>query len=171
MLRELITVAAGDGVVPVPKGVGRGSQIGVRFRGEERVEIDRLARLRRVTPSGWVRMLVLGFISGQPQWGGEEIDELRRVYVELRRIGTNINQIARAVNAAAHSGDYPTKPGREALQAAERVREAMEVVGLVLERNGRYWGKYVDPDAAARAAEVHRIRETKKRRRPKRFTE
>ena len=66
------------------------------------------------------------------------------MFKELRRIGNNVNQIARALNVAAHTGEYSPYQGEEARAAAERVRSEMRRVVALMTGNFDYWGL---PDA------------------------
>lgn len=169
LLRELIGGVAAGGPATEPRGVGRSEQVLVRLRGPEREALGQAARDRRTTPAAWVRALVLGTLASQPQWSREETEELRAIYGELRRIGNNVNQIARGVNAAVQAGDYPPEQGRAALEAVRLVMETMKPLGVVLERNGRYWRVEPDPDEAAAAAEARRRQGIARRTRPRRF--
>lgn len=180
-LRRLLAEAI-DGKPPAaPRGAGTGEQIGVRLKEAERVALNEAARARATSPANWLRSLAIVHLAGKPQWNAVELDELREVFKELRRIGNNVNQIARALNVAAHTGEYPPHQGVAAREAAEAIRDEMRRVVAMMTGNFDYWGLPLDErprptaeavergDAEARAAEKQR--RGRPRRRPARFAE
>ena len=156
-----------------------GQQVGVRFKGAERLALALAARARAVTPANWVRSLVLVHLTREPQWNDAEVEELRALFMELRRIGSNVNQIAHAANESALAGEPVADRSEAVLQAAELIRFEMRRVVAVMSGNFDYWGLPTDErpnpsrgavaraDAAARAAEAKR--KLRPRRRPPRF--
>lgn len=180
-LRRLLLEAM-DGKEPVaPRGTGAGEQVGVRLKKPERLALIEAAQARATTPANWLRSLAIVHLARRPQWNAAELDELREVFKELRRIGNNVNQIARALNVAAHSGQYPPHQGLAAREAAEAIRDEMRRVVAMMTGNFDYWGLPLDErptpraeaierqDAEARAAE--KKRRGRPRRRPARFQE
>ena len=180
-LRRIVSEAIDGKPPPSPSGVGSGQQVGVRFKASERVLLSEAARQRATTPAGWLRSLALVHLTRRPQWNADEVEGLREVFKELRRIGNNVNQIARALNVAAHKGEYPPYQGEEARAAAERVRDEMRRVVALMTGNYDYWG-FPDadrPTAAPGAQErddeltIHERKKAAKlpKRRPARFRE
>lgn len=180
-LRRLVAVAV-DGCDPAqPKGVGRGRQVGVRLKDEERRALEEAAASRGTTPANWIRSLAIAHLSKRPQWSTTEVDALREVFRELRAIGNNLNQIARVLNKADYSGDIPPDQGVAARSAAEAVRMEMRRVVAIMSGNFDYWGLPDDErptaargamsraKAAVRASAEDRAR--RPRRRPSRFAE
>ena len=154
-LRRIVSEAM-DGKSPAPpSGAGSGQQVGVRFKASERALLSEAARSRATTPAGWLRSLALVHLTRRPQWNADEVEGLREVFRELRRIGNNVNQIARALNVAAHKGEYPPYQGEEARAAAERVRNEMRRVVALMTGNYDYWGlPDADRPTAAPGAQV-----------------
>lgn len=143
-LRRIVSEAM-DGKPPAPpSGAGSGQQVGVRFKAAERALLAEVARSRATTPAGWLRSLALVHLTRRPQWNADEVEGLREVFKELRRIGNNVNQIARALNVAAHKGEYSPYQGKEARAASELVRSEMRRVVAMMTGNFDYWGL---PDA------------------------
>lgn len=164
-----------------PVGVGRGKQIGIRFKDDERRALAEAAEAHGTSPANWVRSLAIVHLTGKPQWNPAELEELRALFRELRAIGNNVNQIARALNVAVQSGVYPPHQGVAAKEAAELVRYEMRRVVAVMTGNFAYWGL---PDAErptaapgaverddAEAAAAKEKRKRRPRRRPARFAE
>ena len=143
-LRRIVSEAMDGKPPPPPSGAGSGQQVGVRFKASERALLSEVARSRATTPAGWLRSLALVHLTRRPQWNADEVEGLREVFKELRRIGNNVNQIARALNVAAHKGEYPPYQGEDARAAAERVRHEMRRVVALMTGNYDYWGL---PDA------------------------
>lgn len=180
-LRRIVSEAMDGKPPPPPSGVGSGQQVGVRFKASERALLAQVARSRATTPAGWLRSLALVHLTRRPQWNADEVEGLREVFKELRRIGNNVNQIARALNVAAHKGEYPPYQGEEARAAAERVRNEMRRVVALMTGNYDYWGlPDADRPTAAPGAQERddeaTIQERKKaaklpKRRPARFRE
>ncbi|WP_454888847.1 MobC family plasmid mobilization relaxosome protein [Sphingobium indicum] len=157
-----------------PAGSGRGEQIGIRLKGEERRALNAAAAARGTSPANWVRALAIVHLAGKPQWNPAELAELREVFKELRRIGTNVNQIARALNVAQQTGQYPPHQHRAVQEAAETIRYEMRRVVAVMTGNFDYWGlpDAERPTAAPGAIERHeadvKAAEARRRRRPRR---
>jgi len=181
LVAEAVSEAAGlhGARLRGPRGVGRGKQVSVRFRDDERAALAAAAKSAGMTPANWVRSLALVHLAGKPQWNPAELEALRALFRELNAIGNNINQIARALNVAVQSGVYPPHQGRAAKEAAELIRTEMRRVVAVMTGNFDYWGlpdaerptaapgAVERADAAAGAAEAARKR--RPRRRPARF--
>jgi hypothetical protein len=139
-LRRLISETV-DGAAPAaPRGVGRGVQVGVRLKGEERAALADAARARGTTPANWLRSLAIVHLCGKPQWNDAEVAALRELFRELRRIGTNVNQIAHQANAAALSGLHSPGAAREAREAADKIQEEMRRLVAVMTGNFDHWG-------------------------------
>lgn len=180
-LRRLVTEAVEGKPIAAPRGTGKGEQVSVRLKKDERRALDEAARERATTPANWLRSLAIVHLGRKPQWTTAELDELREVFKELRRIGNNVNQIARAMNVAAHTGQYPPHQGVAAKEAAEAIRDDMGRVVALMTGNFDYWGLPFDErprptpgvvervEAEAKAAEVKR--RNRPRRRPARFAE
>lgn len=180
-LRRIVTEAVDAKPPSAPAGAGMGVQVGIRFKPAERALLAEAAIERATTPSNWVRSLVMIHLTRKPQWNAAEVNALREVARELASIGSNINQIARALNVAAHTGQYVPHQGTAAREAAETVRYEMRRVAAMITGNFDYWGCPMDerPEpavdaeardtAAAKAAE--RIRKGRPRRRPARFAD
>lgn len=182
-LRRLVAGAvAAEGVAaPDPSGAGRGLQVGIRLKPSERRALADAAAARGTTPANWLRSLALAHLARRPQWNAAELAALREVFGELRRIGNNVNQVARALNAAAHTGQYSPGQGTEAREAAEAVRAEMRRVVAAMTGNFDYWGlpdaerptaaPGAEERAAAAAEAAYARRRTRPRRRPRRFAE
>jgi uncharacterized protein YukE len=157
-----------------PAGSGRGEQIGIRLKGEERRALNAVASDRGTSPANWVRALAIVHLARRPQWNQAELAELRELFKELRRIGNNVNQIARALNVAQQTGQYPPHQHRAVKEAAEMIRDEMRRVVAVMTGNFDYWGlpDADRPRAAPGAVERHdaevEAAEAKRRRRPRR---
>ena len=139
MLRQLIATALEAPSQAVPRGVGQGRQIAVRLKTPERAALAVEAHRRGMTPTQWVRALVLAQLARRPQWAGDEIEALRTLYGELGRIGNNVNQIARATNAAVQRGEQSSEQGTAAREAVERLSSEMDKLAELVIRNGCYW--------------------------------
>lgn len=178
-LRGLVAQAV-TGEAPVaPPGPGAGYRVTVRLQEAERAALLAAARARGVTPATWVRALAVAHLARKPQWNPAELDALRDLFAEVRRIGGNVNQVARALNTAAHTGEYPPYQGEAAKEAAELVRSEMRRVVAVMSGNWDYWGlpwaerPVPAPGAEDREQERTRAeaarRRLRPRRRPRRF--
>lgn len=121
-LTRMVGEALQDSQAVAPKGVGRGAEVKIRLRGEERLLLARAARERGTTPANWIRSLALVHLLRRPEWNAEELEALRGIGRELRMIGSNINQIAAALNASALVGRCPPGQGEAAERAVELVR-------------------------------------------------
>ena len=84
-------------------------------------------------------------------------------------VGNNVNQVARALNIAAHTGEYPPHQGQAAAVAAQVVRAEMRRLMAIYTGNVDYWGLPDEerPTSAPGALddEQEREREAKARRR------
>jgi Bacterial mobilisation protein (MobC) len=164
-----------------PRGVGRGEQVGVRFKGVERQALAEAAQLQRTSPANWLRSLALVHLVRRPQWNEAEVEALRAVFRELRAIGNNVNQMAHALNIATTTGMYPLEQGNAAREAVELVRFEMRRVVAVMTGNFDYWGlpDAERPTAAPGALKRARLqaqmaearRKSKPKRRPARFAD
>lgn len=180
LLRRLIAETVDPGLhgasldTIAPAGSGRGEQIGIRLKGEERRALNEAASARGTSPANWVRALAIVHLAQKPQWNTAELAELREVFKELRRIGNNVNQIARALNVAQQTGQYPPHQHRAVEKAAELIRYEMRRVVAVMTGNFNYWGlpDAERPSAAPGAVERHdaeaEAAEAQRRRRPRR---
>lgn len=180
-LSRLISEAIDGKASPTSSGIGRGKQIGVRFKDNELHALTAAAAARGTTPANWLRSLAIVHLVGRPQWNLAEVDILRELSRQLGAIGNNVNQMAYAMNLAVHSGDYPPNQGTAAREAAESIRFELRRVAAVVSGNFGYWGlptaeqptaapgavEYAD--ALARIAEADR--RSRPRRRPRRFLE
>lgn len=164
-----------------PSGGAAGHQVMVRLKDAERLALLEAARLRGTTPANWLRSLAIAHLGRRPQWNPAEIDALRELFMEVRRIGNNVNQIARAMNTAAHTGEYPPYQGEAAREAADLLRVEMRRVVSVMTGNFDYWGlPDADRPTAAPGAEERDDQATEQerqrvarrpRRRPARFVD
>lgn len=180
-LRSLIVNAMEGRNPPPPPGAASGFQVMVRLKETERLALLEAAHARATTPANWLRSLAIVHLGHRPQWNGAEIEALRELFTEVRKIGNNVNQIARALNVAAHKGDYPPYQGQEAREAAELVRIETRRIVAVMTGNFDYWGlPDADRPTAAPGAEERDDAATKKerekiarrpRRRPARFVD
>ena len=143
-LRELVTNAIEGRTASAPAGRAAGYSVMVRLREAERLALLEASQQRGMTPATWLRSLAIVHLGHRPQWNGAEIEALRELYTEVRRIGNNVNQIARALNVAAHKGEYSPYQGQEAREAAELVRVETRRIVAVMTGNFDYWGL---PDA------------------------
>jgi len=180
LLRRLIAETVDPGLhgasldTIAPAGSGRGEQIGIRLKGEERRALNEAASARGTSPANWVRALAIVHLAKKPQWNTAELAELREVFRELRRIGNNVNQIARALNVAQATGQYPPHQHRAVQEAADMIRVEMRRVVAVMTGNFDYWGlpDAERPSAAPGAVERHdaeaEAAEAQRRRRPRR---
>ncbi|CAN7187606.1 plasmid mobilization relaxosome protein MobC [Phenylobacterium sp. LjRoot225] len=157
-----------------PVGVGRGKQVGIRLKDDERRALAEAAEQRGTSPANWVRSLAIVHLASKPQWNAAELEELRALFRELRAIGNNVNQIARTLNVAVQMGEYPPHQGLAAKEAAELVRAEMRRVVAVMTGNFDNWGlpDAERPTAAAGAVEradaAARMSEAARKRRPRR---
>lgn len=180
-LRNLITNAMEGRSAMPPSGGAAGHQVMVRLKDAERLALLEAARLRGTTPANWLRSLAIAHLGRRPQWNPAEIDALRELFMEVRRIGNNVNQIARAMNTAAHTGEYPPYQGEAAREAADLLRVEMRRVVSVMTGNFDYWGlPDADRPTAAPGAEERDDQATEQerqrvarrpRRRPARFVD
>lgn len=173
-LRNLITNAMEGRSSTSPPGGAAGHQVMVRLKDAERLALLEAACLRGTTPANWLRSLAIAHLGRRPQWNPAEVDALRELFMEVRRIGNNVNQIARAINTAAHTGEYPPNQGEAAREAAELVRVEMRRIVAVMTGNYDYWGvpDAVRPTAAPGAEErddkATELEQQKVARRPRR---
>ena len=172
-LRSLVMQAV-DGRDPAAPVGSSGYRVTVRLKDAERLALIEAARARGTTPANWLRSLALAHLGRRPQWNPAEVEALRDLFVEVRRIGNNVNQIARAMNAAAHTGEYPPYQGEAARDAAELVRAEMRRIVAVMTGNFDYWGlpdadrPTAAPGAEERDDEASRQEREKVARRPRR---
>src|SRR4051812_21248600 len=66
-LRRLVAEAVGE-KAPAPRGVGRGTQVGVRFKPAERLVLSEVAEAHGTSPANWLRSLALVHLVKRPQW-------------------------------------------------------------------------------------------------------
>lgn len=180
-LRNLITNAMEGRSPASPPGGASGYQVMVRLKDGERLALLEAARSRGTTPANWLRSLAITHLGQRPQWNPAEVDALRELFIEVRRIGNNVNQIARAMNTAAHTGEYSPYQGEAVREAAEQVRVEMRRIVAVMTGNFDYWGlPDADRPTAAPGAEEREAADTEKerrklagrpRRRPARFVD
>lgn len=180
-LRRIVADAVGAAAPAAPAGVGRGAQVSVRFKPEERLLLDAAARAHGTGPATWLRALAVVHLARRPQWSPAEAEALREVARELRAIGNNANQIARALNVAVETGEYAPEQGTAAREAAEAVRVEMRRVVAALTGNFDYWGLPDEERPRASAEGLARAerdgavavarRRGRARRRPARFAE
>jgi len=180
-LRDLVTNAMEGRAAPAPAGVAGAHQVMVRLRDAERFALIEAATSRGTTPATWLRSLAIVHLGRRPQWNPGEIEALRELFMEVRRIGNNVNQIARAINTAAHTGEYPAYQGEAAREAAELLRTEMRRIVAVMTGNFDYWGlPDADRPTAAAGAEERDDAATEQerqkiarrpRRRPARFVD
>ena len=147
-LRRLM-VGAVEGREPEPPPGASGHQVLIRLKETERLALLRAAKARSTTPANWLRSLAIVHLGRRPQWDAGEAEALRGIGEELRRIGNNVNQIARALNVAAHTGEYPPDQGQAAAEAVQEVRAEMRRLIAIFTGNFDYWGL---PDAERPAA-------------------
>ena len=175
-LRCLVAEVVGA-KAPAPRGVGRGQQIGVRFKPAERLALAEAADAQGSSPAHWLRSLALVHLSRRPQWNLAELDALRDLAREIRAIGNNVNQIAHAMNVAVQSGECPPHGGivaREAREASELVRFELRRLAAVMTGNFDYWGlpdakrPTAAPGAVERADAEAQTAEAKRKSRPRR---
>ena len=153
-LRELVTDAIEGRPTPAPAGTAAGYSVMVRLREVERLALLEASRQRGMTPATWLRSLAIVHLGRRPQWNAEEIEAMRELFIEVRRIGNNVNQIARAMNVAAHKGEYPPRQGEAAREAAELLRIETRRIVAVMTGNFDYWGlPNADRPTAAAGAE------------------
>ena len=177
-LRRLVVEAVGE-KTPAPGSVGRGSQVGVRFKPAERLALAEAADSHGTSPANWLRSLALVHLTRRPQWSPAELDALRELTREVRAIGNNVNQIAHAMNMAVQAGECPPHEGSAAREATELVRFELRRLAAVMTGNFDYWGlpdaerptaapgAVERADAEAQAAEAKR--KSRPRRRPAKF--
>lgn len=180
-LLDLVTNAMEGRAAPAPVGAAGAYQVMVRLRDAERLALIEAARARGTTPANWLRSLAIAHLGRRPQWNTAEIEALRELFAEVRRIGNNVNQIARAINTAAHTGEYPSRQGEEAREAAELLRVEMRRIVAMMTGNFDYWGlPDADRPTAAPGAEKRDDAATQRerqkiarrpRRRPARFVD
>ena len=178
-LRRLVSDVLDGTDPPAPRGVGRGEQVSVRLKPDERAALAEAARTRSTSPANWLRSLAIVHLMRRPQWNAAELDALRELFRELRAIGNNVNQIAHALNIATQTGLYPPQQGTAAREAAELVRLEMRRVVAVMTGNFAYWGlpDAERPSAApgavkqanAEARQAEAERKSRPRRRPTKF--
>lgn len=180
-LRDLVTNTMEGRMAPAPAGAAGARQVMVRLRDAERLALIEAATFRGTTPSAWLRSLAIVHLGRRPQWNPGEVEALRELFTEVRRIGNNVNQIARAINTAAHTGEYPAYQGEAAREAAELLRVEMRRIVAVMTGNFDYWGLpdaerptaapgAEERDAAATERERQKIAR-RPRRRPARFVD
>jgi hypothetical protein len=177
-LRRLVAEAVGE-KAPAPRGVGWGTQVGVRFKPAERLALAEAAEAHGTSPANWLRSLALVHLAKRPQWNVAELDALRELAREVRAIGNNVNQIAHVMNMAVQTGEYPPQQGIAAREATELVRFELRRLAAVMTGNFDYWGlpdaerptaalgAMERADAEAQAAEAKR--KSRPRRRPAKF--
>jgi hypothetical protein len=172
-LRRLVIEAVGE-KPPAPRGVGRGTQVGMRFKLAERLALAEAAEAHGTSPANWLRSLALVHLAKRPQWNPAELDALRELAREVRAIGNNVNQIAHAMNMAVQSDERPPHQGTAAREAAELVRFELRRLAAVMTGNFDYWGlpdaeqPTAAPGAVERANAEARAAEAKRRNRPRR---
>lgn len=137
-LRRMVIEATGE-PGEGPRGVGRGRQIGVRFRNDERAALAQVATERGMTPSAWLRSLALVHLGRRPQWPAGELEALRGLFREVRRIGVNINQLAQRANEGAHIGRYSIAATVHANEATKRIAEELRKLGRLVAADEGYW--------------------------------
>lgn len=100
----------------------KSEQMTVRVTPEEKREIERSAAEMEMSTSRYMAESALS--EGEPRPGPDEIEELRKLWRELRSIGGNVNQIAKALN----QGHVDQLDGSALKRAAEAVEQAADVV-------------------------------------------
>ena len=168
VLRDFMEEKARGQAPQPPPGVA-GNKLTIRLRDQELEALCRLAEARSVTPTTWLRSLASAHLGRRPQWNGAELDELRRLFTEVRRIGANVNQIARAMNVASHTGEYPAGQAQAVRELVDQVRTETRRIVAVLSGNFDYWGLPEEerPRSAYGAVERDAAQTAKERRRRK----
>jgi len=100
----------------------KSKQMTVRVTSDEKREIERSAAEMEMSTSRYMAESALS--EGEPRRDPEQIEELRKLWRELRSIGGNVNQIAKALNKGR--GDQLDDSALR--RAAEAVEQAADVV-------------------------------------------
>lgn len=180
-LRRLVTEAVEGHPPGRVSGGGSGEQVRIRLKAAERQALQAAADQRGTTAANWARSLLLAHLARRPQWTPAELDALRDLFREVSQIGGNVNQVARAMNTAAHTGQYPPGQAEEVAELVGLVRAEMRRIVAVMHGNWDYWGlpdaerPTAAPGVVAREAHLARVerarRSLRPRRRPKRFAD
>jgi hypothetical protein len=96
----------------------------VRLRSSEKHALEAKSRTLGERPSRVLRRLVREFVTGEADYFGSEVAELRRGCDELARIGNNLNQLVRL----AHQGQWSAN--------ADLERTLESVLGVVNAMHG-----------------------------------
>ena len=168
-LTRMVGEAIGDSEAVAPRGVGRGLEVGVRFRDEERAALDAAARARGTTPANWLRSLALVHLLRRPQWNREQLAEFRAIATEIRAIGNNLNQVARVANAAALEGQFVAGTVEAAEGAVDGLRVEMRRLVSFMSGEFDYWGLPDEqrPTGGTKGGKMQDAREAKAKARAK----
>jgi len=142
VLRRVIEGAPASDTLPHQADFGGSKTGGSKKRLEIRLTDVELAALKAVADREgmsvprWLTGLVRLHLTGEPQFGEDEVRALTRSNQLLLALGRNVNQIARNMNARAES-DELTLAQIEYL--ADLIRSHTEAVSALLTANSRRW--------------------------------
>ena len=99
---------------------------------EERAKADGFGH-----PNKWVVALIRARLTGEPQFGNQEIEVLRESNHQLLAVGRNLNQIAHAMNASrGASGEYDAELARK---LATSIKQHVQKVGEAMRASFSRW--------------------------------
>lgn len=74
----------------------------IALTASELARVEAIAMAEGFSVSKWLSALVRARLTGSPQFGQQEFEQLDRSNMLLLRIGRNLNQVAKALNTSPH---------------------------------------------------------------------
>lgn len=114
-------------------------RVEIRITATERRAVLAIAEAAGFSVNLWIVALIRARLTGSPQFGQGELEQLASSNSRLLAIGRNLNQIARVLNAA------PTEVARvpfEAVEALSReIKSHTVAVGALIQSNVQRWSR------------------------------
>jgi hypothetical protein len=115
------------------------ARVEIRVTVEEHRAIAAIAAAEGFSVNSWIVALIRARLTGSPQFGQAELENLASSNGRLLAIGRNLNQIARALNAA------PTELARfrpEVIESlASEIKSHTATVGMLIQSNVQRWSR------------------------------
>jgi len=114
-------------------------RVEVRLTAGEHQAIAELAAATGFSVNSWIVALIRAQLTGAPQFGQGELEQLAASNSRLLAIGRNLNQIARALNAAPAEAVRVRPEVTQSL--AREIKSHTATVGALIQSNVQRWSR------------------------------